>query len=1090
MKVIKVAAIVVGVVALAATGIGLAMGAGTLAAAFGAGLGAIGLGSVVGAVGLGTLGTIALGALAIDLSMIAGALAPKPSAGGNQTKWKADPYAGIPYVMGRTLVGGNLVLKRGHGTKYKWLTAVTVLGLGPFQSIDATFMDKAAVSFNAGGAAIGSYSGQIWQRTQLGACPEPAALSSPRGNPPGWTSAHKLSGLAAAINTFEYDGKNENGLTSVPPPSWIVKGALVYDPRLDSTYPGGSGSCRAWNEATYVWSENPHLHGLTWALGRYQNGVRVAGIGAGTPVPGGQVKGIDVAAFVEGANLDDARGWKLGGQVYTRPDTPWNSLKAMLQAGGARPVLVGGVISCVNSAPKVSLATITRDDIAGATEFTGTQRRRQRINAIIPQYRSEQHDWEMVSAKRVSVAAFEALDGDERTREIAWPLVQQATQVSQLAALAIYELREAGPGTVPLKPWWLNYRIGDCVTFAPEDGFALKCSITGRGLDAQTGAVSVTLRGETDGKHDYALGLTGVAPPIASLNYVETVDAPTPAEWSLTDTELSANGTTVPALIVAGACDNPAAEAVIVEYRLYSAGQAEGAGWLGAAVEAPTLTRKEITSVTTDTAYEAAVRYRVRGKLGPRLLLGPETTAGLVAPGAEGPPAPVISLRATKAQAKFNAAGAYVGGNITFVATTQNMPGGVPHFQLFDSAGSAVIVPKTAAQMVVDYPTQYSSTGPTNLTMLAAEVASYQTFRWEVSVPGFADADSVSVTRVDDGAAGTPGAPGAPGNDGDDGAPGAPGNDGADGVDGQDGYWRERVYKVAATQPDVPTGNGIPAGWTDDPTATPGQIEWESWSKQQLDGTLIGAWSTPVVRTGQKGADAVVVSPPSVAWSIATSQNGVPNAGQLPRSVALKVMKGAVDVTASGVTSFALATPSGFTGAMGGTNNSVFTATALAAASATAVVTVSHDSVVVGVVEIDMTKQRAGAAASQYEALVTGLGADGTYVVSALIDVALGANATLTAEALISYEASGASYAPSIKITYQNVTDGGAEVDLTSGDGEVVPIGEPSAVEAPAASISPGHASAKTYRVRLYSRRRSGAGTSTNVLGNLYARTS
>ena len=281
MKVIKVAAIVVGVVALAATGIGLAMGAGTLAAAFGAGLGAIGLGSVVGAVGLGTLGTIALGALAIDLSMIAGALAPKPSAGGNQTKWKADPYAGIPYVMGRTLVGGNLVRKRGHGTKYKWLTAVTVLGLGPFQSIDAAFMDKAAVSFNGSGAAIGSYSGQIWQRTQLGACPEAVALSSPRGNPPGWTSAHKLSGLAAVINTFEYDGKNENGLTSVPPPSWIVKGALVYDPRLDSTYPGGSGACRAWNEATYVWSENPHLHGLTWALGRYQNGVRVAAIGAG-----------------------------------------------------------------------------------------------------------------------------------------------------------------------------------------------------------------------------------------------------------------------------------------------------------------------------------------------------------------------------------------------------------------------------------------------------------------------------------------------------------------------------------------------------------------------------------------------------------------------------------------------------------------------------------------------------------------------------------------------------------------------------------------------------------------------------------------
>lgn len=626
MKVLKIAAIVVGGVALAATGIGLAAGAGSLAAAFGYGLGAIGLGGLVGAVGLGTLGTIALGALAIDLSMIAGALAPKPSTGGNQTKWKADPYAGIPYVMGRTLVGGNIVMKRGHGSNYKYLTAVTVLGLGPFSSIDATYMDKAAVAFNGAGAATGTYAGQIWQRTQLGACPEASALSSPIGNPPGWTAAHKLSGLAAAIDSYLYDAKSENGLTSVPPPSWIVKGALVYDPRLDSTYPGGSGPCRAWDESTYVWSEDPHLHGLTWALGRFQNGVRVAGIGVGSGVPGGAVKGVDVARFVEGANLNDARGWKLGGQVYTRPDTPWNSLKAMLQAGGARPVLVGGVISCINSAPKVSLATIGRDDIAGACEFTGTQRKRSRINGIIAQYRSEQHDWEMVSAKRVSVAAFEALDGDERTRELSWPLVQQVNQVSQLAALTIYDLREAGPGTVPLKPAWLNYRIGDCVTFAPEDGFALKCQITGRGLDAQTATVTFTLRGETDGKHDYALGLTGEAPPIASLGYDESVAAPDSDDWVLAGETLVANGASIPALVLTGTVGNEAADAALFEFRPYLVGQADNVGWAGAAVEAAAITRKEFTGVTPATAYEVAVRYRARGRTSPRRIFGPVTS--------------------------------------------------------------------------------------------------------------------------------------------------------------------------------------------------------------------------------------------------------------------------------------------------------------------------------------------------------------------------------------------------------------------------------------------------------------------------------
>ena len=468
MKVLKIAAIVVGAVALAATGIGLAVGAGVAA----------GIGTITAAAGLsGLAGTVFAGALAgaalFDVTSLAGLIFPKPSQGGSQTKWKGDPYAGLPYPIGRTLVGGNIVARRGHGLNNVYETFVTVLAITTAASIDTTFLNKTTVGFDGGGAASGTYNGLIWQRTQLGLCPEPSALHSPVGDFPGWTAQHKLSGLAATILTLKYDSKEKNGLTSEPTPGWIGHWAKVYDPRLDSTYPGGSGPCRALQEETYVWSEDPHLHGLTWSLGRWQNGRRVAGIGA-------LIAQIDVASFVEGANLNAARGWKAGGQVVTRPDTSWNSLKSMLQAGGAQPVLVGGMISCVNRAPRVSLATITRGDIVGKCSFSGTQPRRSRINGIIPQYRSEAHDWEMVSASAVSIADYVALDGDERTKEVAYPLVQQVDQVTQLATYDVCDAREAGPGSIPLGPWWLNYRIGDCVTFSPEDGFSAKVMITGR----------------------------------------------------------------------------------------------------------------------------------------------------------------------------------------------------------------------------------------------------------------------------------------------------------------------------------------------------------------------------------------------------------------------------------------------------------------------------------------------------------------------------------------------------------------------------------------------------------------------------------
>ena len=161
------------------------------------------------------------------------------------------------------------------------------------------------------------------------------------------------------------------------------------------------------------------------------------------------MRGVDVASFVEGANLNDARGWRIGGQVYTRPDTPWNSLKAMLQAGGAVPVLIGGVITAINRAPRVSLATIGPGDIAGEISFSGTQPRRSRINGIIPSYRSEAHDWEVVPAQLVQVPEYVAIDGGERTKEVTYTLVQRVNQAAQLAKYDICDAREAGPVNLP-----------------------------------------------------------------------------------------------------------------------------------------------------------------------------------------------------------------------------------------------------------------------------------------------------------------------------------------------------------------------------------------------------------------------------------------------------------------------------------------------------------------------------------------------------------------------------------------------------------------------------------------------------------------
>jgi hypothetical protein len=114
------------------------------------------------------------------------------------------------------------------------------------------------------------------------------------------------------------------------------------------------------------------------------------------------------------------------------------------------------------------------------------------------------------------------------------------------------------------------------------------------------------------------------------------------------------------------------------------------------------------------------------------------------------------------------------------------------------------------------------------------------------------------------------------------------GTDGTDGVNGEDGIFREFVWRRAASQPTAPSGNGIPSGWYDDPPTGTDPL-WMSVAKQQLDGILIDAWSTPVRHdgpkgdTGNSGADgttAVVTSAPlSSDWSSALTRSQAAGGG-------------------------------------------------------------------------------------------------------------------------------------------------------------------------------------------------------------------
>ena len=177
----------------------------------------------------------------------------------------------IPIVYGTRKVGGNVVFLETSGTDNQYLYMAVVLSEGEINGVTSLFVNDNQVTLS-GTLTDGTQrtvassdvnffdeSSLITVEAHFGTDSQTA--SSLLSTLTSWTSNHRLRGLAYLAIRFEW---NADKFGSLPQVQAIVQGKKVYNPNLDGTLTGGSGSHRADTSTTWEYSDNPILQLLDY----------------------------------------------------------------------------------------------------------------------------------------------------------------------------------------------------------------------------------------------------------------------------------------------------------------------------------------------------------------------------------------------------------------------------------------------------------------------------------------------------------------------------------------------------------------------------------------------------------------------------------------------------------------------------------------------------------------------------------------------------------------------------------------------------------------------------------------------------------
>ena len=321
-----------------------------------------------------------------------------------------NSVAAINIIYGLRRVGGNHVFFEASGTDNEYLHLVTVLAEGEINSVENIYLNDTL-------STDSKFSGYVETTVHYGSDSQ-TADSNLVSRISGWTSSHRLRGVAYIYTRLKYDQDVFPG--GVPTITADVKGIKVYDPRSSTT----------------AWSENPALCIRDYLTNdRYGRGIDSALI--------------DDTSFSAAANYCDEiieiggasiKRYTANGVVDTSR-TSLENIKELLTACRGFLIFTGGKYKLVIDKPETATFTFSEDNIIGGWSI-GLGNKQNTYNRVRVNFYNPDRSWQP-DVTAVESTALRTIDnGLLLEREIELPFTASEPRAKAIATMNLNQSRQ------------------------------------------------------------------------------------------------------------------------------------------------------------------------------------------------------------------------------------------------------------------------------------------------------------------------------------------------------------------------------------------------------------------------------------------------------------------------------------------------------------------------------------------------------------------------------------------------------------------------------------------------------------------------